>query len=96
MDRYRSATQGLGGANGNKKVCVFIFMVIQHQSVLVSYFGLFQRNVCTLPVDHAKGDALGLRRERPGDGGTGCIQDDRDGAVTAGLHEKLTTAVLKA
>lgn len=64
--------------------------------MLVSHFGLLQRRVCALPVDHAEGDALGLRRERPGDGGTGRVHDDGDGAVTAGLDEKLPAAVLKA
>lgn len=62
----------------------------------MSHFGLLQRSVPALPVDHAEGDALGLRREGPGDGGTGRLHDDGDGAVTAGLDEKLPTAALKA
>lgn len=62
----------------------------------MSHFGLLQRSVCALPVDHAEGDALGIRRERPGDGGPGRVHDDGEGAVTAGLDEELPTAVLKA
>lgn len=60
------------------------------------HFGQLQRGVCALPVDHAEGDTLGLGRERPSDGGTGRLHGDGDGAVTAGLDEKLPTAVLKA
>lgn len=62
----------------------------------MSHFSSLQRRVAARPVDHAEGDALGLRRKRPGDGGTGCAHEDGDGAVTAGLDEKLPTAVLKA
>lgn len=62
----------------------------------MSHFGLLQRRVRALPVDHAEGDALGLRRERPGDGGPGRVHHDGDGAVTAGLDEQLPAAVLQA
>lgn len=62
----------------------------------MSHFGLLQRRVRALPVDHAEGDALGLRRERPGDGGPGCVHHDGDGAVAAGLDEQLPAAVLQA
>lgn len=77
-------------------VSQFEWVAGQRPSVLVSHFGLLQRSVGALPVDHAEGDALGLRREGPGDGGTGRAHDDGDGAVTAGLDEKLPAAVPKA
>lgn len=62
---------------------------------LVSHLGLLQRSVCTLPVDHTEGDTLGFRGERPGDSGTRTAHGDGDGAVTAGLDEKLSGAVPK-
>lgn len=62
---------------------------------LVSHLGLFHRSVCTLPVDHAEGDALRFRGECPGDSGTRSTQGDGDGAVTAGLDEKLSGDVPK-
>lgn len=55
--------------------------------------GLLQRGVWALSVDHAEGDALGLGGERPADGGTRSAHVDGDGAVTAGLDEKLPGAV---
>lgn len=61
-----------------------------------SHLGLLQRGVWALPVDHAEGDALGLRRERPGDGGPRGGHADGEGAVAAGLDEKLPTAVPEA
>lgn len=76
-----------------KRLCFYVWQCCE--SAPVSHFGLLQRSVCALPVDHAEGDALGLRRERPGDGGPRCVHGDRDGAVTAGLDEKLPTAVLE-
>lgn len=54
---------------------------------------LLQRGVCALSVDHAEGDALGFGGERPADGGTRRAHVDGDGAVTAGLDEKLPGVV---
>lgn len=64
-------------------------------NTLVSHLGLLQRSLCALPVDHAEGDALRLRGERPGDRGTRSAHGDGDGAVTAGLDEELSGAVPK-
>ena len=61
----------------------------------VSHFSLLQWSLCTLPVDHAEGDALRFRGKCPGDGGAGTAHGDGDGAVTAGLDEKLSGAVPK-
>lgn len=59
------------------------------------HLGLLQRSLCTLPVDHAEGDALRFRGKRPGDGRTWTAHGDGDGAVTAGLDEELSGAVPK-
>lgn len=67
-----------------------------HWSAQMSHFSLLQWSVLALPVDHAEGDTLGLRRKCPGDGGTRCLHDDGNGAVTARLDEKVSAAVLKA
>lgn len=56
---------------------------------------LLQWSLCTLPIDHAEGDALRFRGKCPGDGGARTAHGDGDGAVTAGLDEKLSGAVPK-
>lgn len=61
----------------------------------VSHLSLLQWSLCTLPVDHTEGDALRFRGKCPGDGRARSAHGDRDGAVTAGLDEKLSGAVPK-
>lgn len=60
-----------------------------------AHLGLLQWRLSTLPVDHAEGDALGFRGERPCDGGAGAAHGELDGAVTAGLDEELSGALPK-
>lgn len=61
----------------------------------VFHLSLLQWSLCALPVDHTEGDALRFRGKCPGDGGARTAHGDGDGAVTAGLNEKLSGAVPK-
>lgn len=59
------------------------------------HLGLFQWCLCTFPVEHTEGDALGFRGESPADSGTRTAHGNGDGAVTTGLDEELPGAVPK-